>query len=97
MHHYDCEAWKHFNSVHPHFLDESRNVHLGLCTDGFNLFRSFVAPYYCWPVILIISILPQGMYIRLEFMFLSIFILGPSSLGQNVDVCLQSLIDELMR
>jgi hypothetical protein len=25
------EAWKHFNSVHPHFSAESRNVHLGFC------------------------------------------------------------------
>jgi len=32
------EAWKHFNSVHPHFLAESRNVRLGLCTNGFNSF-----------------------------------------------------------
>jgi hypothetical protein len=39
------EAWKHFNSVHPYFLAESRNVHLGLCTDRFNPFRSFAAPY----------------------------------------------------
>ena len=30
----DGEAWKHFNSVHPHFSAESRNVRLGLCTDA---------------------------------------------------------------
>ena len=52
VHPSDGEPWKHFNSVHPHFLAESRNVRLGLCTDGFNPFRSFVAPYSCWPVIL---------------------------------------------
>ena len=55
------EAWKHFNSVHPHFSAESRNVHLGLCTDGFNLFGSFVAPYSCWPIILTVYNLPPGM------------------------------------
>jgi len=38
VHPSDGEAWKHFNSVHPHFSAESRNVHLGLCTDGFNPF-----------------------------------------------------------
>jgi hypothetical protein len=32
---------------------------------------------------------------RSEFMFLSTVILGPSSPGQNIDVCLRSLIDEL--
>ncbi|XP_019171208.1 PREDICTED: uncharacterized protein LOC109166774 [Ipomoea nil] len=31
----DSEAWKHFNATHPSFALESRNVRLGLCTDGF--------------------------------------------------------------
>jgi len=35
VHPSDGEAWKLFNSVHPHFSAESRNVRLGLCTDGF--------------------------------------------------------------
>ena len=45
VHPSDGEAWKLFNSVYPHFSAESRNVRLGLCTDEFNLFRSFAAPY----------------------------------------------------
>jgi len=40
-------AWKHYKSVHLHFLAESRNGCLGLCTNGFNTFRSFTAPYSC--------------------------------------------------
>ena len=88
MYPFDNEAWKHFNSVHPHFSAESRNVHLGLRTDGFNPFRSFAAPYSCCPVILMV-------YNLLEFMFLSTIIPGPSSPGQNMDVCLRPLIDEL--
>jgi hypothetical protein len=89
------EAWKHFNNVHPHFSAESRNVHLGLCTDGFNPFGSFAAPYSCWPVILTVYNLPPGMCMRPEFMFLSMVIPGPSSPGRNIDVCLRPLIDEL--
>ena len=97
VHPYDGEVQKHFNNVHPHFSTKSRKVRHGLCINKFNPFRSFVAPYSCWLVILTIYNLPSEMCIRLEFMFLSIVILGPSSLGQNVDVCLRSLIDELMR
>jgi len=89
------EAWKHFNSVHPHFSVESRNMRFGLCTDGFNPFGSFAAPYSCWPVILTVYNLPPGMCMRLELFFLSTVILGPSSSGRNIDVCLRSLIDEL--
>jgi len=86
VHPSDGEAWKHFNSVHPHFSAESRNVHLGLCTDRFNPFGSFTAPYSCWPIILTVYNLPSGMCMRLEFMFLSMVILGPSSPGRNIDV-----------
>ena len=45
MHPFNGEAWKHFKSVHPHFSDELRNMCLRLCTNGFNPFGSFAAPY----------------------------------------------------
>ncbi|XP_074316134.1 uncharacterized protein LOC141652515 [Silene latifolia] len=32
----DSEAWKHFDRLYPSFASESRNVRLGLCTDGFS-------------------------------------------------------------
>jgi len=95
VHPSDGKARKHFNSVHPHFSAESRNMRLGLCTDAFNPFESFAAPYSCWPVILTVYNLPLGMCMRPEFMFLSIIILGPSNPGRNIDVCLRPLIDEL--
>jgi len=86
VHPSDGEAWKHFNSVHSHFSAESRNAHLGLCIDRFNPFGSFTAPYSCWPIILTVYNLPSGMCMRLEFMFLSMVIPGPSSPGRNIDV-----------
>jgi hypothetical protein len=95
VHPSDGEAWKCFSSVHPYFSAKSRNMRLGLCTDGFNPFGSFAAPYSCWPVILTVYNLPPGMCMRSEFMFLSIVIPGPSSSRRNIDVCLRSLIDEL--
>jgi hypothetical protein len=95
VHPFDGEARKHFNSVHPHFSAESRNMRPGLCTNRFNPFESFAASYSCWPVILTVYNLPLGMCMRSEFMFLSIVIPGPSSTGRNIDVCLRPLIDEL--
>jgi len=95
VHPSDSEVWKLFNSVHPHFSVESRNVRLGLCTDGFNPFGSFAALYSCWLIILTVYNLPPGMCMRPEFMFLSTVIPGPSSPGRNIDVCLRPLIDEL--
>jgi hypothetical protein len=97
VHPSDGEAWKHFNSVYPHFSAESRNMHFGLCTNRFNPFGSFATPYSCWPVILMVYNLPPGMCMKLEFMFLSTVIPGPSSPGRNIDVCLRPLIDELVQ
>ncbi|KAL2252612.1 UNVERIFIED_CONTAM: hypothetical protein Sindi_0055900 [Sesamum indicum] len=31
----DVEAWKYFDRTYPDFIEESRNVWLGLCTDSF--------------------------------------------------------------
>jgi len=48
----DGESWKHFNKVYPNFTSETRNVYLGLCTDGFNPFGMSGHNYSLWPVIL---------------------------------------------
>ena len=37
----DGEAWKHFDKKYPAFAAESRNIRLGLCTDGFSPFSQF--------------------------------------------------------
>jgi hypothetical protein len=95
VHLFEGEAWKHFNSVHPHFSPESRNVCLGLCTDEFNPFESFAAFYSCWPIILTVYNLPLGMCMRPEFMFLSMVIPDQSSPGWNIDIYLRSLVNEL--
>jgi len=95
VHPFDGEAWKQFNSVHPHFSFESRNVCLGLRTNGFNPFRSFASPYSWWPVILTVYNLPPGMCLRPEFMFLFMVISNLSSSGRNINVCLRPLIDKL--
>ncbi|KAK9105001.1 hypothetical protein Scep_021845 [Stephania cephalantha] len=34
----DSIAWRHFNDVNRDFAAEVRNVRLGLCTDGFQVF-----------------------------------------------------------
>ena len=35
----DGEAWKHFDATYPDFAAEPRNIHLGLCADGFSPFQ----------------------------------------------------------
>ncbi|GLT26725.1 hypothetical protein SLA2020_017710 [Shorea laevis] len=96
MFHPACgEAWKHFDSTHPEFASESRNVRLGLCIDGFTPFGHSASPYSCWPVFVSVYNLPPTMCMKQEYVFLSLIIQGPQSPGKNIDVMLQPLIDDL--
>jgi hypothetical protein len=68
---------------------------LVMVADEFNPFELFMTLYFSWPVILTVYNLPPEICMRLEFMFLSTIIPSCNSLGRNIDVCLQLLIDEL--
>ncbi|XP_039138725.1 uncharacterized protein LOC120276047 [Dioscorea cayenensis subsp. rotundata] len=88
-------AWKHFNSMHPSFASECRNVRLGLCTDGFQPFGQSGRQYSSWLVIITPYNLPPWMCMKEEYMFLSIIVPGPSNLKDKLDVFLQPLVAEL--
>ncbi|XP_052627027.1 uncharacterized protein LOC122197509 [Lactuca sativa] len=95
VHPSDGEAWKHFDSMHQEFSSEPRNVPLRLCTDGFSPNNSNTTPYSCWPVFLSIYNLPPWVCLKEPYVQLSIVIPGKKSPGQNIDVFLRPLIDEL--
>ncbi|KAD7477470.1 hypothetical protein E3N88_00606 [Mikania micrantha] len=95
VHPSDGKAWKHFDSINPDFANEIRNVRLGLCTDGFNPNNSNSNPFSLWPIFLTVYNLPPWMSLKDSFINLSLVIPGRKSPGQNVDVFLRPLIDEL--
>ncbi|WCJ43095.1 hypothetical protein M5689_023857 [Euphorbia peplus] len=88
-------AWKHFNATHPSFAAESRNVRLGLCTDGFQPFGQSGQQYSSWPVIVTPYNLPPWMCMSEAYMFLSVIVPGPDNPKNKLDVFLQPLIAEL--
>ncbi|XP_019246468.1 PREDICTED: uncharacterized protein LOC109226124 [Nicotiana attenuata] len=91
----DSEAWKKFDSKYPEFAGDPRNVRLGLASDGFNQFGTMRIVHSTWPVILMPYNLPPWMCMKQEFFILSLLIAGPKAPGNNIDVFLQSLIEEL--
>ncbi|CAK8538606.1 unnamed protein product [Lathyrus sativus] len=91
----DAEAWKEFDKCHSEFADEPRNIRLGLASDGFNLFRTMNLSYSTWPVVLIPYNFPPWWCMKAEYSMLSLLIPGPLSPGNNIDVYLQPLIEEL--
>ncbi|RVW72347.1 hypothetical protein CK203_055429 [Vitis vinifera] len=91
----DSLAWKNFDNVHPSFALEPRNVRLGLASDGFNPFGNMSISYSMWPVVLIPYNLPPWMCMKQTFFMLSLLIPGPTAPGNDIDIYLQPLIDEL--
>jgi hypothetical protein len=95
IHSYDDEAWKQLNREHNQSLMEPHNMRRDLFIDEFNPFGLFTAPYSFWTIILKVHNLSLRMCMRLKFMFLSTIIPDSYSSCRNIDVCLQSLINEL--
>ena len=38
-------VWREFDKQYPHFASDPRNIHLGLASDGFNLFWTMSNAY----------------------------------------------------
>jgi hypothetical protein len=57
----DSEAWKSFDLLHPEFSANSRNVRLGLTSDGFNPFGNISTSHNTWSVMLVPYNLPHWM------------------------------------
>ncbi|KAL6909850.1 hypothetical protein ACP4OV_001509 [Aristida adscensionis] len=93
----DGEAWKDFDRRYPEFSADARNVHLGLASDGFNPFRNMSSKHSTWSVMLVPYNLPPWICTKQTSLILSMIIPGPDSPGNDIDVYLQPLIDELLQ
>ena len=91
----DSREWKQFDEMHVSFSNDPRNVRLGLSSDGFNPFDNMSISYSMWPVILVPYNLPPWRCMKDPFLMLSLLIPGPKAPGNDIDVFLQPLIDEL--
>ncbi|XP_052189866.1 uncharacterized protein LOC127799683 [Diospyros lotus] len=91
----DSLAWQSFDEQHPKFAEDSRNVRLGLASNGFNPFRTMTISYSIWPVVLMPYNLPPWLCMKQPYFILSLLIDGPRAPGDNIDVFLQPLIQEL--
>ncbi|KAF3667872.1 putative 13-hydroxylupanine O-tigloyltransferase-like [Capsicum annuum] len=91
----DGKAWKRLDTNYPEFASDPRNIQLGLATNGFDPFGTMSTNYSIWPVILFPYNLPPWLCMKQSNFILSMIILGPRTVGNNIDVYLQLLIKEL--
>ncbi|CAN1215361.1 hypothetical protein LINPERPRIM_LOCUS184 [Linum perenne] len=91
----DSDAWKVLDQTNESFANDPRNVRLGLASDGFNPFGSMNINYSVWPVLVFPYNLPPWMCMKSPYLFMSLLIPGPKGPGNDIDVYLRPLIDEL--
>ena len=90
----DGEEWKMFDASYPDFAAEPRNVRLGLSADGLEPFKHG-ASHSLWPVTLVVYNLPPWMSMKQPYTQMPLLIPGPQSPGNNIDIYLRPLIEEL--
>ena len=71
-----------------------RNVRLGLASDDFNPFGIMSSSNSIWPIVLVPYNMPPWMCMKDPFFMMSLLIPGPTAPGNDIDVYLQSLIEE---
>jgi hypothetical protein len=91
----DLDAWKVLNNFDPEFAQDTRNVCIGLATDGFTPSDDNTTSYSCWLVFAILYNLPPSLCMKYEFMFLCLIIPGPDHPEPKLNVMLKPLINEL--
>ncbi|XP_025608126.1 uncharacterized protein [Arachis hypogaea] len=91
----DAIAWKQFDQKNPSFSSDPRSVRLALASDGFNPFGNMSTKYSVWPVILIPYNFPPWLCMKQTSFILSMIIPGPKMPGNDIDIYLQPLVDEL--
>ena len=94
----DSPSWRNIDYRWPVFGSEPRNIRLALSADGINLHNNgLTIRYSCWPIVLATYNLPPWLCIKRKFMMLTILVYVPHEPGNNIDIFLQSLIDDLKK
>ncbi|KAM3284498.1 hypothetical protein P3S67_023297 [Capsicum chacoense] len=91
----DSIKWKSFYACHPTFSSELRNIRLGLASDGFQLTGNISSNYSIWPVVLAIYNFPPCDCMKSSYFMMTLLISGPKCPGNDIDVYLQPIIEEL--
>lgn len=92
----DASQWKKINRKYPDFGADARNIRFGLSTDGMNPYGEMSSAHSTWPVTLCLYNLPPWLCMKRKFIMMPVLIQGPHQPGNNMDVYLKPLFDDLL-
>ncbi|XP_078167221.1 uncharacterized protein LOC144561984 [Carex rostrata] len=93
----DSPQWRNIDRDFTEFGGESRNLRLGLSTDGMSPFGSMSSRHSTWPVLICIYNLPPWLCMKRRYIMMSLLIQGPRQPGNDIDVYLAPLIEDLQK
>ena len=92
----DSTEWKNIDMLEE-FGDEPRNLRLGLCTDGMSPYGAFSSLKTTWPLFLAIYNLAPWLCMKRKYLIMPLLISGPKQPGNDLDVYLAPLIEDLIQ
>src|SRR5687767_8408194 len=92
----DGAQWRSIDRTFPDFESDARNIRFGLSTDGFNPFGELSSGHSTWTVTLSMFNLPPWLCMKRKFIMMPMLIQGPKQLGNDIEVYLRSLVEELL-
>ena len=92
----DSAQWRNFDRSFEEFGAEPRNIRLGLSTDGMNPFGNMSSRHSTWPVNLCMYNLPPWLCMKRKYILMSLLIQGPKQPGNDIDVYLAPLPEDLV-
>ena len=94
----DGSQWRKIERKYwDEFAKDPRNVWFGLSADGINPFGEQSSNHSTWPVTLCMYNLPPWMCMKRKFIMMPVLIQGPKQPGNDIDVYLRPLVEELLQ
>ncbi|XP_006601656.1 uncharacterized protein [Glycine max] len=93
----DSPQWKTIDQLYPEFGQDPTNLRVGLASDGMNPFGNLSCNHSLWPILLIIYNLPPWLCIKWKYIMMRMMIVGPRQPGNDIDVYLAPLIEDLRK
>ena len=93
----DCSQWKKIDRLFPDFDKEARNLRLGLASDRMNPYGNLSTQHSSWLFLLVIYNFPPWLCMKRKYMMLSMMISGQRHPGNDINVYLSPLIEDLTK
>ena len=93
----DSPQWRNIDSKFEDFGRDIRNIRFGLSSDGINPFGTLSSRHSTWRVLLCIYNLPPWLCMKRRYIMMSLLIQGPKQPGNDIDVYLAPLIEDMKK